>query len=234
MSDPFEIVKDSSIWQNANSFDAVDNKDPYIRIGVVKKVYLESRNGEFKYLVEVQSRNIAINVSARMMRKFGGVYNYEDYIYHGYKTDDKPDPTRDFAAKAGDAVIIAFLNGENREGIILGGFLHAARRTTLPVADGPQYIAEFNGVETTINNFGEYQLKFKAVPINAAALDNKPTKTIPAATYDTKVGGSFFKFDKTGSIEMSDVDQSGLQNMRIDKPAGTVTINSGKIQLTRP
>src|SRR5690606_2811389 len=103
--------------------------------------------------------------------------------------------------KAGDAVLVAFLNGEAREAVILGGLIHPARKSTLDITKGPQYISEFNGVETSINNDGEYKLTFKAVPTNAKKLDDKPSSKIPAPTYDTKVGGSFFWFDKTGSIE---------------------------------
>jgi hypothetical protein len=239
MKNPFNIVKDSSIWQNKDSFSAVNNKDPYLRIGIVKKVYREARTSDIKYLVEVQDRNDSIEVNARMLRKFGGVYNYEDMIDHGYKFDDKPDPVRAFDAKAGDAVLVAFLNGEAREAVILGGLIHPARKSTLDVTKGPQYISEFNGIETSINDSGEYKLTFKAVPTNAKDLDNKPSAKIPPPKYDEKIGGSFFWFDKTGSIEMSDQDgytekdkkKDNIQNMRFDKPKGTITVNSGKIKL---
>ena len=229
---PFTIVKDSSIWQNSTAFSAVNSKDPYIRIGMVKKVYRDEKTSDIKYLVEIKDRNDSIEVNARLLRRFGGVFNYEDVIDHGYKIDDKPDPTRDFQAKAGDAVLVAFLNGEAREAVILGGLLHPARKSTLDVTKGPQYVSEFNGIETSINNNGEYKLTFKAIPTNIKKLDDKPDKVLPKPTYDEKVGGSFFQFDKTGSIEINDKDQGGIQNLRIDNPAGTITINSGKIKLT--
>jgi hypothetical protein len=232
MNNPFNIVKDSSIWNNSEAFSAAEKKDPYLRIGIVKKVYREARTTDIKYLVEVQSRNDSVEVNARMLRKFGGVYNYEDVIDHGYKFDDKPDPTRNFEAKAGDAVLVAFLNGEAREAVILGGLIHPARKSTLDITKGPQYQSEFNGIETRINEFGEYTMTFKAVPTNAKKLDETPQTAIPAPTYDDKIGGSFFQFDKTGSIEINDKDKNGIQNLRIDKPKGTITVNSGKIKLT--
>lgn len=231
-NNPFNIVKDSSIWQNSGAFSAVHSKDPYLRIGIVKKVFREQRTTDIKYLVEIQDKSDSIEVNARMLRKFGGVYNYEDFIDHGYKYDDKPDTTRAFDAKAGDAVLVAFLNGESREAVILGGLIHPARKSKLDVDKGPQYLSEFNGVETSINNDGEYKLTFKAVPKNAKKLDEKPSGKIAAPEYDTKVGGSFFHFDKTGSIELNDKDEDGIQNLRIDKKAGTITVNSGKIKLT--
>lgn len=228
---PFAIVKDSSIWQNSDVFEAVSQKDPYLRIGLVKKVYREKKSSDIKYLVEIQDRNDSIEVNARMLRKFGGPFNYEDYIYHGYKFDDKPDPTKAFDAKAGDAVLVAFLNGEAREAVILGGLIHPSRESKIDISKGPQYISEFNGVETSINNDGEYKLTFKAVPTNAKILNNKPQNKLPAPTYDTKVGGTYFHLDKTGSIEMTDQDQSGAQGIRIDKKNGTITIKSGNISL---
>lgn len=232
MSNPFNIVKDSSIWQNSKVFDAVASKDPYLRIGIVKKVYREEKTSDIKYLVEIQDKNDSIEVNARLLRRFGGAFNYEDIINHGYKFDDKPDPTRAFEAKAGDAVLVAFLNGEAREAIILGGLLHPARKSALDITKGPQYLSEFNGIETSINNDGEYRLTFKAIPTNIKKLDDKPQSKLPAPTYDDKVGGSFLHFDKTGSIEINDKDKNGIQNLRIDKPKGTITINSGKIKLT--
>ncbi len=232
MSNPFRTIKDSSIWQNSKAYSAVNSKDPYMRIGVVKKVFREERTSDIKYLVEIQDRNDSIEVNARLLRRFGGVFNYEDVVDHGYKFDDKPDSVRAFDAKAGDTVLVAFLNGESREAVILGGLIHPARKSTLDITKGPQYASEFNGVETTINENGEYKLTFKAIPTNIKKLDEKPDKTLPKPTYDDKVGGSFFEFDKTGSIEINDKHKEGIQNLRIDKPKGTITINSGKIKLT--
>ena len=229
--DPFSIIKDSSLWKTPTAFAAIHNKDPYLRIAIVKKVFREKTSTDLRYLVEIQDRNDSIEVNARMLRRFGGAFNYEDVVYHGYKFDDKPDPVRSFDAKAGDAVLVAFLNGEAREAVILGSLIHPARKSTVDITKGPQYVSEFNGVETTINENGEYKIIFKAVPTNIKKLDDKPSKTLPKPIYDTKVGGSFFQFDKTGSIEFNDKDQGGIQNIRIDKPSGTITVNSGKIKL---
>lgn len=232
MSNPFTIIKDSSIWQNSEAFSRVDHKDPYMRIGIVKKVYREERTSDIKYLVEIQDRNDSIEVNARLLRRFGGVYNYEDVVDHGYKFNDKPDPVRAFDAKAGDTVLVAFLNGQAREAVILGGLIHPARKSTLDITKGPQYQSEFNGIETRINENGEYTLTFRAIPTNIKKLDDTPAAKIATPTYDDKVGGSFFQMDKTGSLELSDKDKGSIQSLRIDKPKGTITVNSGKIKLT--
>ena len=231
MSNPFGIIKDSSLWQSNSTVAAINNKDSYIRIGIVKRAYKDVRSTDLRYLVEVQDTNNSIEVNARMLRRFGGVYNYEDVVYRGYKIDDKPDPVSNFDAKAGDTVIVAFLNGESREAIILGGFFHPARTSVIDITKGPQLISEFNGIEKVINDSGEYKVTFKAIPTNIATLNEVPDKVLPKPTYNTKIGGSFYKFDKTGSYEVSDVEQSGIQNFKINKPSGTIEINSGKIRL---
>ena len=230
--DPFNIIKDSSIWRSSDNFDAVNYKDPYIRMGIVKKAYRDAATSDLRYLVEMRDRNDAIEINCRLIRKFGGVYNYEDTVLHGYKFDDKPDPVQDFNAKAGDVVLIALLNGEAREGIILGSVMHPARKSDIDITKGPQYKSEFNGIETKINENGEYTVTFKAIPTNANKLNNKPAAKIPAPIYDTKVGGSYFMFDKTGSFEVNDKDKNGIQNLRIDKLNGIIQINSGNISLT--
>jgi hypothetical protein len=232
MRNPFSIVKDSSIWQNSSAFSAVEHKDPYLRLAIVKKVFRDTRTSDIRYLVQVRDRNDAIELNARTMRRFGGAFNYEDIVNHGYRFDDKPDTTSSFEAKAGDVVLIAFLNGEAREAIILGGLTHPARKSTIDITKGPQYQSEFNGIETVINENGEYKVTFKAIPTNIKKLDEIPDKKLPAPEYDKKVGGSFLMFDKTGSFEINDKAESDLQNFRIDKPKGTVEINSGKIKLT--
>jgi len=231
VADPFDIIKDSSIWYDSEQHAAIHKKDPYVRIGVVKDARRDVSTGDIRYLVEVRDRNDAIEMNCRMVRQFGGVYNYQDVVTSGYKFDDKPDPVLDFTAKAGDAVLVVALNGQSREGIILGGITHPARKSTIPVDKGPYYQSEFNGIETVINDQGEYTLTFKAIPTNIAKLKDKPSKKIEPPKYDKKIGGSFIKLDKTGSIEINDKAEKDLQNIRIDKANGTIAINSGNISI---
>lgn len=229
--DSFNIVKDSSIWQNSSDFSVFQKKDNSIRIGIIKKVYRDSTTGDLRYLAEMRDTNDGIELNCRLLRKYGGVFNYEDVVMHGYKFNDKPDPTQNFEAKAGDVVLIALLNGQGREGVILGCLTHPARTPTIDIADGPQIATEFNGVLTTINQDGEYTVTFRGIPTNIALLDNTPSAKLPAPTYDTSVGSSFLKFDKTGSFEVNDNSATGFQNIQIDKANGIININSGSVSL---
>ena len=219
-------VKDSSIWQDPDNLSVANRLDGLIRIGVVKSAFNDTATGELRYLVEIQSNAKKINMNCRMLRRFGGVYNYEDFIDRGYKTTDAPDPVSGFNAKAGDAVLVGQLNGQGREGVILGGLTHAARTTTIQASSGPQYDAEFNGVHTNINPSGEWTLTFKGQPTNLSALSNTPSGAIPAPTYDTTVGGSYMKFDVTGSWIVSD-NASITQFIKIDKPGSLIHVVAG-------
>lgn len=231
MIDPSSTVKDSSIWKSSSIYSTVDRKDPYIRLGIVKRVYRDERTTDLRYLVEVKDKNDIIEVNARLMRSYGGVYNYEDVILRGYKIEDKPDPVHNTEAKAGDIVLVVFLNGEEREAAIIGGLTHPARKSTIPIDKGPYYQSEFNGIEKVINNDGEYTFTFKGQPTNIGDLSNTPTKKIAAPKYDTATGGTYMKFDKTGSVEINDKAQSDLQRLRIDKKDGYIQIDSGKISI---
>jgi hypothetical protein len=224
-------VKDSSIWSDPESTAVVNRLDGLIRIGIVKGAFNDTASGELRYLVEIQSNAKKINMNCRMLRRFGGVYNYEDFIDRGYKTNDSPDPVTGFNAKAGDAVLVGQLNGQGREGIILGGLTHAARTTNIQAVDGPQYDSEFNGIHTNINVDGEWTLTFKGQPTNLDLLDNNPSGAIPPPTYDTTVGSSFMMFDKDGGWTVSDNAISDPQSVVIDKANGTITTTAGQVSL---
>lgn len=226
------IVRDSSIWAHPETKAAYNRVDGLIRIGVIKTAFNDADTGELRYLVGVQSNGREIDTNCRMLRRFGGVYNYEDYIGHGYNIQDSPDAITGFNAKAGDAVLVGQFNGQGREGVILGGLTHAARTTTIQASDGPQYDAEFNGVHTNINADGEWTLTFKGQPTNLDDLNDVPSETIPAPQYDTSVGGSFMKFDMQGGWTVSDAAQSDPQSIVIDKASGTLTATAGQVSLS--
>ena len=232
MYNPFEIVQDSSIWRDADAHSAVNSKDPYLRMGIVKRINKNPDTQQLNYLVEIRNRNDLVEINCILVRNSGGVYNYDDTVLRGYKFEDKPDQTNSYAAKAGDMVLVGLLNGEGREGAIIGFLPHPARKSALDPAKGPQSISEFNGVETTINDLGEYKLTFKGLPTNIKKLDDKSTGKIAPAEYDKKIGGSYFNFDKTGSFTLNDAAESDPQIIKIDKPNGSLKITSGKITVT--
>ena len=228
----FEIVSCSSVWRDSEAFSAAYTKDPYLRLGIIKKVQQNPQTKELNYLVEVKNKNDPTPINCVMLRSSGGAFNYDDTVLRGYKYDDNPETDMPYSKRAGDVVLVGCFNGEAREGVILGFISHPARKITLDASKGPQFVSEFNGVETSINESGEYKLTYKALPTNLNKLLDKSGTTVPAPTYDAKVGGSHLKFDKTGGFTITDAAQENPQRLNIDKAAGTFTINSGKISIT--
>jgi hypothetical protein len=222
---PFDIVKDSSVWYNTKSLRAAQQVDSILYTGTVRTVANDSA-GELRYMVDVYYRGDTIPTPCRMMRRFGGVFNYEDVVLRGYNYNSPAS----IAAKAGDLVLVGLIGGQGREGIILGGLTHPTRKN-LKKDSGPEYRSEFNGVETYINADGEYVLTFRGQPTNLAELDKDPQGPVSAPEYDKSVGTSYLKWDKTGSFTVSDNAESDPQSMHIDKESGTLLLTSGKVSL---
>lgn len=233
MNSPFDFVKDSSIWYKTSSLEAVNNQDTRLYIGVVLEAHNDTDTHEFRYLVEVHYKNDVIPCNCRMLRRWGGVYNYEDYVMRGYDYNNANDRQNGAAAVQGDVVLVGLLGGQGREGVILGGLTHLARKSHLDTKKGPQYRSEFNGIETYINEDGEWTLTFKGLPTNKDKLEETPSKPVPDPEYDTDVGTSFMKWDKEGGFTLSDeaTDGDKAQKLHIDKKNGTIDIFSGKINL---
>lgn len=228
---PFQKVKDSSIWHDSDNLVASTKKDPYIRIGTVLKSQVDEQSSEPKYLVEVRDKNDKIIMWCRVMSRFGGAYNYEEYALRGYTTSPLSSLADSFAAKAGDFVLVVALAGETREGLILGGLKHPARKSTLDPAEGPAYAREFNGIQEKISPEGEYTLTFLGKPVNEAILKAPQSAPIVPPVYNPTITGSYIKFDSGGGIELNDKAVALPQSIMIDKGGGTLTIKSGTNEL---
>lgn len=226
-------VRDSSIWPGSDMMSAIRSQDNRLLIGVVREVRNVKNTNELRYMVEVYSKNDTLIVPCRMMRQLGGVYNYEDIVLRGYNYNQASNNQNGTLALAGDMVLVGFIGGSGREGIILGGMTHPARASFLNSTKGPQYRSEFNGIETSINEDGEWTLTFKGQPTNLDKLKDAPNQPIAKPTYDTDVGTSYMKWDKEGSFTLSDeaTDGDKFQKLFIDKKNGTIDIFSGKINL---
>lgn len=232
MTSRFEKVLDSTVWISKSVSDAIHKRDPYIRVGVVLKSDTDKKAKDTRYLVETQDKNDKITVWCKLMTRMGGIYNYEDYTVGGYIPSPLSNISGTFANKAGDLVLVALLNGEGREGVILGGLNHPGRSRKLKTEDGPTYGSEFNGVETAINKDGEYTLTYKGVPVNQSLLKAPSALPILAPTYNPLITGSYFKIDKTGSLELNDKAVTLPQSIKIDKSSGKIEIKSGAVSIS--
>ena len=224
------IIDDSSRHKNIN---AMISKDYSIRIGVVREhVYLTDRK-QTRYLVEVNNNNRVYILSCMRATRFGGLYNYEEYNLRGFAPGTSNVSYNNPTIVPGDMVIVAAVNGDTRDGIILGSISHFSRGEVLPANDNIAFANEFNGIETMINNDGEYRRTFKGQPTNISKLSEPPNGTLyPQAEYNTNVGFSYYEFDKTGSYTLTDNAADGdAQYIKIDKPNGNIEIVSGKTSL---
>jgi hypothetical protein len=229
MYDP--IVKDSSIWQDENASNALYNRDTGVKIGIVRSIEFNEPFQEIRYLVEVASDNDVIPVTCTPMMRFGGAHNFEEHIYRGYETPVNPSSyVSAYKNRPGDLVVVALLDGDGREGILLGGLQHVARPSTLSKTDGIAFASRFNGMLNTIDSDGEWTLTFNGKATNEDKLRAPSTTVVPAPTYDNSIAGTFMKFAKDGGWELSDSANSP-QSIKIDKQGGTTTITSGNITL---
>jgi hypothetical protein len=192
------IVKDSSIYQDYESYALENSSDASLKIGVIRDI-VEIDGPDIAYIVETWLGGKWTPVQCTRATRFGGVYNYEEITYRGFKPEDSnaSDGMMDF--KPGDTVLIAYLLGDSREGIIINCINHPGRPKLFKSTDGVVYESEFNGINKSITAEGEYTVTFKGPQTNIAELDKPASgKPIPAPQYDESVMGSFYKFASDG------------------------------------
>jgi len=223
------IIDDSSIYKNQNS---LISKDYSIRVGIVREHVFLATTKQTRYIVEVRKNGKLIPMTCIRTSRFGGLYNYEEFNLRGFSAGKDNVGYGNFPVIPGDMVIVAAVDGESREGIILNSLNHMGRDELLSHNGDVAYINEFNGIQESINKDGEYRKVFKGIPTNIAKLNEAPTgKKYPVAEYDTTIGSSYYEFDKTGSFTLTDNSTSGKQTIKIDKPNGKIHIISGDTSL---
>lgn len=241
-------IRDSSIWEDNSSTELLYGKDCSVRMGVVREQIYISDFAETRYVVEVWDSGNTIPVTCMRTSRFGGVYNYEEYTLRDFQVGNSVASSAP-SAEPGDHVIVAYINGDSREGVILGFLDHSGRpeklnhpknkkpNKTAKFANkegyGVAYTSEFNGLERVVNTAGEYRVTFKGIQTNIDKLGEAPDgQPIPAPKYDTKIGSSYYEFDKTGSYNLTDNATENPQSIFMDKTNGKIVITSGKTILT--
>jgi len=220
-------VKDSSIRYDPVSYKSHLEKDDSIRVGMVREVKTVS-DGSIRYLVEVHVGGNQVPVSCQMMTRFGGVYNFEDYRVRPWARTAPsgallPTTASTYDLRSGDMVVVGFINGKSKEGVILGGLKHEARSSEL--AADIEYQSRFNGFETKVGTDGSYKMTFNGAALNEAALE-VPGVPIMDPIYNPLAAGSFLEFQGDGGIA---VDNGNGVGLFITKSAigGSLTITSG-------
>jgi hypothetical protein len=224
------IVKDSTAHRNSNALEIFDRNDCGIKMGIVREIY-QSSTSEIKYIVEVQYSRQTMPVVCSLMTRWGGVQNFEEYSlrpYHGSAaTDAIGGVEQSMETRVGDVVIIACMQGNYREGVILGGLRHPGRKSKIPKTD-LAYISQFNGIETTITKSGGYKITNKGV-INTPLDLALPGAPIMPELNNPLVAGSYFELGDDGSFTVND---NANQIVKIDKTSKQISIKSGTCELT--
>jgi len=223
-------IKDSTLHHDPASFKVHDSRDSALKVGIVRDVY-QAYTEEIKYIVEIQQSNITVPVVCSLMTRWGGVQNFEEYGLRTYKgsstTDNMGAAYKTYDTKVGDVVIVAFLQGNYRDGVILGGIRHPARKPEM-TADDITYRSQYNGIETTITDKGAYRVTNKAILSQTLSLA-VPGLPVPPAVFNPTVAGSYFELGDDGSWTVTDNLQ---QTLKIDKTSQKTTITSGKCSIT--
>lgn len=221
-------VRDSSIIPDGYSTAAYVSKDDSIRVGIVREERL-LEDDSTRYVVEVYMDGRQVPVSCVLMTRFGGIYNFEEYRVRPWgkvKSGVLPPGTAGkYAYRSGDTVVVAFLNGNSREGVILGGLRHPGREEETTEGN-IEYLSRFNGLETQIRTDGSYKVLFKGAAVNEALLDMPLGTPISSPVYNPLTSGSYFGFSSNGSFVATD----SKQFIKIDKnvASGAIIIKSGK------
>lgn len=204
-------VRDSSVLQDDRSFKVYDESDSNIRIGIVREERIIGDKST-RYIVEVVYQGRQIPISCVLLTKWGGAHNYEEYRVRPWQKKFPsgaltPSSASTYDLRSGDVVAVAFLDGQSREGVILGGLKHNARKEkTTP--GNIEYISVFNGLETQIRTDGSYKVTFKGTAVNNALLEIPPAgQPVPEPQYNPLISGSFYGFAADGSYMVSDGDQ---------------------------
>jgi hypothetical protein len=94
----------------------------------------------------------------KAMNEYGGEFNYAEKVYRPIETKNIKE--KNIKDHKGDIVYVAFLQGNNRAPIIIGGGVQPFDKdsTGATKADGFRDRSEYNGVFEEINKSGEYEL----------------------------------------------------------------------------
>jgi hypothetical protein len=221
------IVKDSSLLPSIDAFRVYHQSDCAIRVGIVRSRQ-EEKDETIRYIVDVFYRGKQMPILCVMMTQVNGVHNYEEYNLRPWlavKTPiQSPAAISTYDLRSGDVVLVAFLDGQGREGVILGGVSNPARPPR--IKDDEQYVSQINGLKTVIKKDGSFKIEFNGKPINDAALDIPPTGVpYPEAVFNPLIKGSRFGFDNDGSVFLTD----GKQAIKIKKGllSGSMVLSSG-------
>lgn len=230
-------INDTSIYPDPAAVAVQRHPDTAVRVGIIRSVDIQT-DGSTRYIVEINVNSTQIAVSCVLMQRFGGIHNFEEYKIRPWLNKVPgnllpPVSAGPYSKRAGDVVVVAFINGNPREGVILGGLNHPGRVTDgESIPEGKiEYLNVFNGMVTEVRDDGSYKLTYNGRAINDSLLDLPPLGvTPPKPLYNPIISGSFLGFDPNGSFLVSD---NNVQLIKLEKSvaSGNLIIKSGEAKI---
>lgn len=211
-----------------------------LKLGLVKTVYeidheknLSKKAPEYDVLTFEQEQDKGVTpITYRncvALDSFGGVGDFFDF--RKQNPTNSPD-VKEANQDDGSYVLLLCIDGSNSKGVIVGSIPHHNRKPTLTKEKGKHMEGEYNGLRIKVNKDGELTITFKG----ATDTKGKPKTT---------TGGSQFRMEKDGSVEINDRDLDGelkagndikakddskagddYEKIRIDKPKKSVILNA--------
>ena len=178
-----------------------------------------------------------IITNCRLASWLGGQFNYAERVL---KPNSKPLNEVPLKDQDGDIVFFQYIQGQKLAPIIvaMGTQPKDGDATGAKKKDGPRWVEQYNGVETTINRDGEYSLTVKGGELDMEANTFKPSEDtiLSSITMDKDKKVNILTMDGPslaidGTADSINITTNGGDKISLAK--GTVTIeNSGGIMIT--
>ena len=219
-----------------SSAQANDRNDPFFRIGKVVAIYYPTNTGNYsKKFIEydvlcdhIDTYGMHTKVlypRCKVLSLFGGAADFTDWTYRqstlvgSNQSGSTNGPSK--SVDNGSTVALVCVNGDVRQGVIIGGLKHANLSNNAnftPTFDAGTHLNfEFNGVVIQINDSGEFSLTFNGKTNADNTLDSSA---------DASNSGSNINFTKDGSIILQ--TPSNDQSVTLDNTSKEMTLDADK------
>ena len=194
-----------------------------LRLGIVLNVYdiedeqnINKVSPEYDVMCVEQEEqtgaNTTIYKNCLTFDGFGGVADYFQVKLRPVKDQKKTKSKGSFKEETGSVVLLLCIDANSDKAVIIKSMQNPSKQV-LNKEKGIHLEGEYNGINYQINKDGELTVTFRS----ATEDDGTPK--------DEEATGSFFKMDKTGSIEFN---TNNKESIRIDKAEKTITANAEK------
>jgi len=225
MSNGYKPVLPSSLMEERQATDFQFQKkiseNMYLRLGVVVDIIEDDdENNQSKLVPEynvmtIENDNTTIYKNCFAVDAFGGIADYFVKKLRKPKDAKKVQESGSLKKQNGSIVLLLCIDGSSDgQGVIISSIAHPDRKSgKLTKALGHHMEGEFNGINWKVDKDGALTVKFKSATDN----DGKPA--------DESAGGSTFKMEKDGSMEMADGNK---EKIRVDKTKKTIDLAAEK------